>query len=62
MVRSALSGATPWPETGVALRKGRQVNAESESAMKLQTEDIVSSLLGLVLCAANVSFVMLLLS
>ena len=62
MVRSSLSGAVPRPETGLALRKGREVNAESESAMKLQTEDIVSSLLGLVLCAANVSFVMLLLS
>ena len=62
MVRSALSGGRPRPETGVALRKGREANAESESAMKLQTEDIVSSLLGLVLCAANVSFVMLLLS
>ena len=30
--------------------------------MKSQTEDFVSSLLGLVLCAANVSFVVLLLS
>jgi hypothetical protein len=62
MVRSALCGQSPQPETGLALRKGREAKAESESVMKLQTEDFVSSLLGLVLCAANVSFVLLLLS
>ena len=30
--------------------------------MKLRTEDFVSAVLGLALCAANVSFLMLLLS
>ena len=30
--------------------------------MRLQTEDFVSSLLGLALCAANVTFLVLLLS
>jgi len=62
MVRSALSGGMPRIETGLALRKGREAVAKASPAMKLQTEDLVSSLLGLVLCAANVSFVMLLLS
>lgn len=62
MVRSALFGHVRQPETGLALRMVRGAEAESESVMKLQTEDVVSSLLGLVLCAANVSFVLLLLS
>jgi hypothetical protein len=45
-----------------ALRAVRQAETEGEQEMKSQTEDFVSSLLGLVLCAANVSFLMLLLS
>ena len=60
---SALSGPACRKETGRAFRAVPPgAKPKSEAVMQSQTEDFVSSLLGLVLCAANVSFVVLLLS
>jgi len=61
-VRRALFGDERRKQTGLALRAVREGAIESEYPMRMQTEDFVSSVLGLVLCAANVSFLVLLLS